>query len=386
MKAPRRLNILAFLSLIGSAVSLYQTYHFFQIRNGAGGFKSFCNISATFNCDAVEASRYAELIPGFPLSAFAAGWFLALFFIAIIAKSSWRREALRLALLMTGFATLLSVIYLVIMVGAIGQLCLFCLVVDAINLASLGIVLSLKPEKLKEGELDRSQWKTMGGVVATCVVVLVLGTKAAGSPGYSRRQVNDVLQGILEGKPVSVPMRSHSPAVGPSDAPVTVVKFSDFQCPHCRAGAMNIHSMLYRYPGKLRFVFRNFPLSSECNRMMKNSMHPAACEAAKVAFCANKEGKFEDVYTNLFERQAELKPGLPVEIAVEAGVNREKLQACMNSPETNSAIAQDIEDGVQLDVQSTPTFYVNGKKVEGGFNVDLWSQIIEDALKNAPAK
>src|SRR5690349_14367993 len=88
------LTLLNIIALLGVGVSVSLAQHFYEIRNGTAAFKTFCNISQAFNCDIVAASRYAEFIPGVPLASLVSGWFLALFFISVIARNPyWFREA-----------------------------------------------------------------------------------------------------------------------------------------------------------------------------------------------------------------------------------------------------------------------------------------------------
>ena len=95
-------TLLAILALIGMGLSIQLTQHYFDIRSGVSGFKSFCNISSAMNCDAVAASPYSEIFTGFPLSTFGAGWYLALLIVALIARNRfWRRDATRFAFVMT---------------------------------------------------------------------------------------------------------------------------------------------------------------------------------------------------------------------------------------------------------------------------------------------
>jgi protein-disulfide isomerase len=172
-------------------------------------------------------------------------------------------------------------------------------------------------------------------------------------------------------------------SLGPKDARVTIVEFSDFQCPYCRIGAMFLNSVLNRYPKDVRLVFRAYPLDPSCNASVQHSMHPVACLTARTAFCARKQGKFKDAYEAFFEHQSELSAtgnGQPIELAAKAGVDKAQLQSCEGSPEIGMAIARDIEEGNRLGVQSTPTFFVNGHKVEGVWPVPAWNFLIERIL------
>jgi uncharacterized membrane protein len=155
---PRRLLVLAALALAGVGVSIYLTQHYYEVRSGSAGFRSFCNMGEKMNCDAVAASTYADLLPGMPLSSFAAGWFLAMFVLALVARNAfWRRETLRLAFAMSAGGALISVAYLAIMAGVLHTFCLFCLVTDGLTLAAFALVLSLRPEGLRTAQTGHGQ-------------------------------------------------------------------------------------------------------------------------------------------------------------------------------------------------------------------------------------
>ena len=112
-----RLALLPLLSVVGAGAAIYLSKHYYDLRAGTAGFKSLCNISATMNCDAVTASRFAEIMPGLPLSSFVAGWFVALLILGLMARvSDWRREAVLVSTLMDGFASLYSLTLLAVMI------------------------------------------------------------------------------------------------------------------------------------------------------------------------------------------------------------------------------------------------------------------------------
>ena len=382
---PRRLLLLAILALAGIGVSVYLTQHYYEIRNGSAGFHSICNLGAAMNCDAVAASAYSDLLPGLPLSSVAAGWFLALFAIALVARNPfWRREALRAALVLTVGGTVLTLAYLGIMAAVLHTYCLFCLVTDALVFVSLSIVWSLKPEGFKEHKPDFSKWKGLAAATAASIIVAVFGLRALDAETLSSSQIDELASSALSTPVLPVNTGPEFPSMGPANAPITIAEFSDFQCPFCRIGAFSINSVLEHYPSQVRMVFRNFPLDSGCNRKMDRSMHPYACEAAKSALCANQQGKFAAVYETFFENQASFAPGKIAQLAQEAGLDPAQLAGCLNSPETAVAISRDVEEAVNLGVQSTPTFFVNGHKVQGALPPPVWSRIIDQLLKQAP--
>ena len=388
-KTPKRIWLLIIFSLVGAVVSWIQTTHFYDLHAGATGFKSFCNVGKSFNCDVIESSPYAVLFGGIPLSAFAGGWFLGLTLVGLFALSSdWRKSAVRTATGMSFVGAILSVVYLIIMMTIIKSYCMLCLVVDGLNFVSLGIGLSLwaSASAMNTHSLFESgHWKTLFGIIAATLFASFVFAKSLDIEKLTPTTIDEMYASVMNSNPVPVGAGDEYASIGPKDAPITIVKFSDFQCPACKLGALTLHPILQRYADKIHFVFRNFPLDPSCNRTVQHSMHPVACEAARVGYCASKQGLFQPVYEALFEKQATFAPGKPEEIAVEAGANAAILKACVNAPETASAIAKDVEEGDRLGVRSTPTFFINGLKNEGALPIEVWSKVIDHLLTQTAA-
>jgi protein-disulfide isomerase len=147
-----------------------------------------------------------------------------------------------------------------------------------------------------------------------------------------------------------------------------------------------LNTVLNRYPGKVRVVFRNFPLNPGCNPSITHAMHDFACDAAKAGYCASRQGKFEPAYQALFENQASFGSGdttKPEAFVKGTGVDAGQLQACEASTEAATAISRDVEEGSHLGVQSTPTFFVNGHKMEGVVPVKVWDALISQLAPQA---
>jgi protein-disulfide isomerase len=226
-----------------------------------------------------------------------------------------------------------------------------------------------------------AKWKTLTGIIAAALVISVLGLRTLDeSESLSSAEATDRARKVLDSPVLPVASGPEFPSFGPADAPVTIVEFSDFQCPFCRIGAFMVNTVVQRYPTQVRVVFRNFPLDSGCNRKMDRPMHPYACEAAKTTVCAAKQGKFEPVYQTLFEHQTSLAPGRVAQLAQDAGLDPAQLAGCVASPETNIAISRDVEDAVNLGIQSTPTFFINGHKMEGALPPAVWNKVIDELL------
>lgn len=373
------------LALIGIGLSVYLSQHFYEVRSGSVGFKSICNISSSMNCDAVAASRYAEVAGGIPLSSLATGWLLGVFAVAMMGLgTAWRRASSRMLIGMGAFGVGTSLAYLFVMVGVLHTYCLFCLFLDLVNVLIFGLALSMKSSASATAGTDAeesSARKTMLFSVVACIFVAVVATKGMDTSELKSSDIDLYVQGILSSPTLPASADDKFPSLGAKNAPITVVEFSDFQCPHCQMAAKQFNALLNRYPDKVRVVFRNFPLDMSCNHNLKQPIHTMACEAARAAYCANQQGKFKEVYEDIFENQNDLKPGMPAELAKKNGVDEAKLNACMQSPDTQMAIQNDIAEADRLQVQSTPTLFINGHKNEGGLPLPVWDKLVDALAK-----
>jgi protein-disulfide isomerase len=150
-------------------------------------------------------------------------------------------------------------------------------------------------------------------------------------------------------------------SVGPEEAPVTIVEFSDFECPYCRDGSAELKKLFDRYPGTVRVVFRNYPLDTACNPYMPRSGHLYACRAAMMARCAGAEGRFWQMHDALFQ-MPQMNLNALDELIPKLGLSTDAFSACMANAATLASVKADIEDGHRLGVDGTPTLFVNGKK------------------------
>lgn len=383
-KIPVRLALLPLLSAIGASAAIYLSKAYYDLRGGTGDFNSLCNINATFNCDAVTSSKYAELFSGVPLSSVAVGWFIALMILSFMARvTEWRKEIVFTGTLMAGFGSLYSLALLFVMFAVLNKFCLFCLVIDVVNFSLLGIFLSMRNGKLFEG-IRYSKLQSHALIIAISVFAVVVFLRPSEEnmrKSASKSEIEYLVNQILESPTIAVETPATAPVLGNKSAPITIHEFSDFQCPHCKRGAILMHQLLSRHEGKVKVVFMPFPLDSACNRLVPQSMHPYACELARASLCANKEGKFESVYQKIFDDQDVLSAKSATAISVGSGMDAKQLAECLNSEETKKALSDSIEQGALAKVESTPTFFVNGKKIEGVIPMEAWDILIPKLAK-----
>ena len=162
-----------------------------------------------------------------------------------------------------------------------------------------------------------------------------------------------------------------SPAKGPANAKVTIIEFSDFQCPYCTRGKDTMDQVLKAYPNDVKVVFKNLPLP----------FHQQALPAAKAALAAHKQGKFWEMHDELFANQQALKPEFYEATAKKLGLDVEKFKKDLTDPEIEKQINEDKELAAKNDIQGTPGFFVNGVAVKGAYPLDHFKTIIDRWLK-----
>ena len=170
--------------------------------------------------------------------------------------------------------------------------------------------------------------------------------------------------------PVEIPI-SGAPFKGPAAAKVTIVEFSDFQCPYCAVAVGKLNALLQAYPLDVRLVFKQFPLE----------IHSAAALAAAASLSAHSQGKFWPLHDRMYADFRHLSRANILEWAKELGLDLSSFQASMDSAKTKAAVQRDMNDGLRAGVQGTPTVFVNGKKYQGPLDVAAFRTVIEAELK-----
>ena len=157
---------------------------------------------------------------------------------------------------------------------------------------------------------------------------------------------------------------------GGAKAPVTIVEFSDYQCPFCKRAEAVVDEVMKTYGDKIRLVYRDFPLP----------FHPNARPASEAANCANAQGKFWDYHAKLFANQSALSEDNLKTYAKDVGLDSAKFDQCLAQKPYKGAIDKDIEDGTKAGVNGTPAFFVNGRVLSGAQPFDKFKEVIDDEL------
>ncbi len=175
---------------------------------------------------------------------------------------------------------------------------------------------------------------------------------------------------------------------GPESAPFIAIAYGDFQCPNCRQLAQRLDEVQAKYPGKLRVVFRHFPLDHSCNAMTTTYMHAFSCQAARAVEAARLVGgnqAFWKMHDAIFARQADLDMRPYAQIAEQIGLDRQRFMDEMNSDRSLQRIRAQIEGSEPLQVSQTPVMYLNGRRVRLWDSMTFWQAVLEGTSASRPA-
>lgn len=163
-----------------------------------------------------------------------------------------------------------------------------------------------------------------------------------------------------------------APRRGPAGAPVTIVEFSDYQCPYCKRAAPTVREVLNRYGDQVSLVFKDLPLS----------IHPYAAKAAEAARCAGEQGRYWDYHDALFAAPA-LNEAILEELARSMGLDTPRFQDCLASRRQRAAVEADARQAQELGISGTPAFLVNGILLSGAQPLEAFARIIDSELARA---
>lgn len=259
---------------------------------------------------------------------------------------------------------------------------------DACRAGLKDIAFSLK--KLGEAnkscdELVSKLCAEFGPTSETCTMV---GSQTKQFPGAQCTkmlgQLPDIIAGLKKREQANQPLspqvaaamaQGKSPSFGPPDAKVTVVEFSDFQCPYCGRAATVVDQVKEKYSDRVHFVFRQFPLP----------MHENARGAAEAALAANAQGKFWEFHDKLFKNQTQLTRDGLEGFAKDAGLNVTEFKKALDAKTYAADVDADVKLGESVAVEGTPTMFINGARVANPTSFETVSAQIDSALKGAPA-
>jgi len=170
--------------------------------------------------------------------------------------------------------------------------------------------------------------------------------------------------------PVSINILG-APVKGPANAKITIVEFSDFQCPFCVKAIQELDALLKAFPNDVRLVYKQFPLDT----------HSQAALASRASLAAHAQGKFWPLHDKMYANSRAINRQSVLEWAKEFGLDMPKFTKVFDAPETQAAVDRDLADGSRAGVNATPAIYINGKKYQGAIALAQLTPIVANELK-----
>jgi uncharacterized membrane protein/protein-disulfide isomerase len=386
--------VCALAGLVASGAAAYVHYHLLRDPS----YLSFCDVSATVSCTQVYSSRYGTL-GGIPVALFGAIWFA--FATLLAAAGLTARPTVQQGVPGYLFAGSTLALSMVLYLGyaslvLLKMVCILCVITYAavIGLFLVSGAATSVPMNSLPRRVSQDLRVLFSSPLAVVLTVLFLGGAASTLAFFPRETAPGAAPGAA---PVASSQNQRSdfeqwytaqlriPLVVPAEgAKVLVVKFNDYQCPPCRQSYMEYKSVFAKYeasqPGAVRLVLKDFPLDSKCNANVTTTIHPSACDAAVAVRLAREHDRAVPMEEWLFANQPTLTPQAVRQAAREVGqvVNFDARYEMVVEQ-----VKADTAYGRQLGVRSTPTFFINGVKVEGALPAQYFDQAIAFELARA---
>ncbi len=400
-----------FLTLVGIALSVYLSIHHIEVNSNSDAGPSFCAISASFDCDSVARSAYSELA-GIPLANLGLAFYIWLGWLSFSSFRGRENNIDSAIVLLSSLGLIFSLFYLGISWFVLGTICIFCSMLYVCGIAIFFLSLKLRGD----GGLLKS---LLAGLVAGLSWFFSIGAKDLildlvflACAVFSLFKLPEALHGLFYSQKAQLQpvvsaddssyrdwlaaptkkfvLNSSGSIVerdfirGASNAKVTLVEFSDLECPHCRRAAPTFKALLNKYPESLRVVSRNFPLDSTCNNGVPKSVVKSSCRGARATRCAGEisDTMYWKIHDELFKYpnwDSSLLDDL--DNYFEEGNDRTKFKVCMES-DYPVGVQRDIREADRVGLQSTPTIFLNGKLV-GTSKKEVLEGIIDRILASS---
>lgn len=367
----RNLNTTIYLLLLSFLMigfSIYLTQHYFELKfpTGLEG-KSLCNVNQFFNCDKTTLSPVSN-IAGVPISIF--GALIGVFtLVGLIFKNEDYERTIYFTLAVNFVGCVLLFSYSLFVLKG---LCPFCTLYYIVS----GITLFLFVKK-------SSTMKPAIGYLAVFAVIVIAISGLTKMNIDSKVKAQSDVAGDLIKQYYSLPdlgspkTPSEFKIASAENAPIRMVIFSDFECPACKALSEMVPQIVARYQGKIDIQYFYYPLDNSCNPGMDRPLHRYACKAAYAASCMPAQD-FAKVHDEIFHNQDKFESGF-----LDQFIKNNKLETCVADPKTKEKVVSIIKGSDPFNIRSTPSFLINGVKIEGVLPADQMFAIMDEILKRS---
>lgn len=353
--------------LLMLATSLYLTNHYYEVKYPTGlASGSLCNFNSFFNCDKTTTSAFGNIfmVPTSIFGAIIAG--LVLF--GLIIKNEEYEKTIYFTLIVNFIGCIVLFLYSLF---ALGGLCPMCTAYYVFS----GAMLFLFYKK-------SSDFKPNFAMLAIFLVITIIIGYVVRANILSKENAKSSIAVSLIDQYYKLPnlgmpsVASEFKIAETPNAPIHMAVFSDFQCPACQMLSVQTKKIAEIYKGKITIDYYFYPLDVNCNPNMERPLHDLACRAAYIAACTGP--KFAEVHDEIFDNQANISAEFLAKLA-----KRENVEACANDPKTKEKVVALINAANAFNVRSTPTYLVNGVKIEGVLPLDQLQIIFDEIIKRA---
>ena len=376
---------------------------------------SVCGDESSFiNCSKVSESEYARFFH-IPIAVYGIFFFTVLALVSFWIFFSSEPLLFPSAVLffwLAAIGSLLDVVLLLISLIKIKAICPFCISTYIVNWLLLGgAVFFLWKNRVtpfafvqifKSLYLPKKNSPAVKNLIATVLILSVSAGLSLVANTYLKIQseryektrqdkelaaeATAIINRFLQEKEIDmevVPLM----VVGDPKAPITIVSYSDFLCPHCGKSAAVIDTLVQNNPSKVKAIFVNYPLDITCNHFMKREMHPGSCLLGLGAICAAEQGRFDAYHKTAFSMKLKNADWQTViEAAGLSGISEPQFSLCMEDPQTRAELLREIEEAKKNGVKSTPTLFINKKRYQGKTRLDILQSIIDMEIKAVETK
>jgi protein-disulfide isomerase/uncharacterized membrane protein len=375
------------LTVLGVAISGYLLWRQLVLAGhiSAGG-GDVCSMLLGMGCDAaLKSSTSVQL--GLPLAGWGLVYYGTLAACLLLSQplgADFELAAHLAALLLSLAGAVMSLALAATMLSAGGPFCPLCALVHLINLALLLCLWRMTNRSLPQvahalgtgarflitgrtANPIRTRWNVLGLFTVALVAVVLyqwvlieMRPRPANNPAINARQILLAFDTTIE---QDIPIGPDDPSLGPANAAIHLVIFSDFQCPACRGYSHELHALAEQYESHLQIIFKNFPLDRACNPLMKADLHPQACVAAYAAQAAQRQGQFWPFHDKLFDAELRGDPMLFTSLAQGLNLDLNRFNADQAADSAKAKVQADIELALHLNVDATPTLFLNRRRL-----------------------
>ncbi len=376
MNIDKRKISIQFLAFIGFALAIKLAFIYYSANYDKYALSSFCSINDFIDCDGAAKTNVAQFL-GIPLAYWGMFFYLVVLFLTFVDKLKNIKCLKFLEVFkepMAYIATLGVISFVVSMVLAgislfgIHKLCILCVVTYVIDLiialiASEGmfknIVKSFKITFLDFVDGARKYFKTF-------IILLIIVTSFLAYTGITLNFVPHIKKrnDIMKYKNIKRnPYRVKGNLLGVEKADVVIELYSDYVCPLCYINNIMLHKAVKEF-SNIKVIHYNYPFDKQCNSYLSFNMHPGACYMSKVALAAEKQGNYWEMSSLLYENKPK-KQEQVLELVDKLGLDKDKFLYDMKSSEIAEELEKSILKAVKLEIDATPTMYINGDQYVG---------------------